>query len=97
MYPTKILCGCPEYSTESPAYDHPRNGSGASGQKPALDLPPLLGFTHLLFDSRSPTGVAALSRSGLKSMKEVAHLIKRHMANLLTHITHPITNGISEG
>ena len=30
-------------------------------------------------------------------MKEVAHLIERHLPNVLTYITHPITNAVSEG
>ena len=30
-------------------------------------------------------------------MKEVAHLIKRHLPNVLTYIMHPITNAVSEG
>ena len=30
-------------------------------------------------------------------MKEVTHLIKRHLDNVLTSIVHPITNAVSEG
>ena len=30
-------------------------------------------------------------------MKEVAHLIKRHLANVLTDITPPLTNTVSAG
>jgi transposase len=37
------------------------------------------------------------THSRLKPMREVAHLIKRHLANVLTYITHPITNAVSEG
>lgn len=37
------------------------------------------------------------THSRLKLMWEVAHLIRRHLANVLTHITHPITNVVSEG
>ncbi len=37
------------------------------------------------------------THSRLKPMREVAHLIKRHLSNVLTYITHPITNATSEG
>ena len=37
------------------------------------------------------------THSRLKPMREVAHLIKRHLANVLTYIMHPITNAVSEG
>lgn len=30
-------------------------------------------------------------------MREVAHLIKRHLSNVLTYITYPVTNATSEG
>ena len=36
-------------------------------------------------------------RSRLKPMKDAAHLIKRHLDNVLTYIAHPITNAVSEG
>ncbi|MHB8423424.1 MAG: ISL3 family transposase, partial [Leptospirales bacterium] len=37
------------------------------------------------------------THSRLKPMREVAHLIKRHLSNVLTYIMHPITNATSEG
>ena len=37
------------------------------------------------------------THSRLKPIREVAHLIKRHLANVLTYIMHPITNAVSEG
>ena len=37
------------------------------------------------------------THSRLKPMREIAHLIKRHLANVLTYITHPVTNATSEG
>jgi transposase len=36
-------------------------------------------------------------RSRLQPMKDVAHLIKRHLDIVLTYIAHPITNAVSEG
>ena len=37
------------------------------------------------------------THSWLKPMRDVAYLIKRHLANVLTYIIHPITNAVSEG
>ena len=37
------------------------------------------------------------THSRLKPMRDVAHLIKRHLSNVLTYITHPITNATAEG
>ncbi len=37
------------------------------------------------------------THSRLKPMRDVAYLIKRHLANVLTYIIHPITNAVSEG
>jgi len=37
------------------------------------------------------------THSRLKPMREVVHLIKWHLSNVLTYITHPITNATSEG
>jgi transposase len=38
-----------------------------------------------------------VSRSRLKPMAEVAHLLKRHLENLLTYLRHHITNAVTEG
>ena len=36
------------------------------------------------------------THSRLKPMREVTHLISRHLENVLTYIKHPITNAVSE-
>jgi transposase len=38
-----------------------------------------------------------VSRSRLKPVVEVAQLLKRHLANLLTYLRHHITNAVTEG
>jgi len=38
-----------------------------------------------------------VSRSRLQPMVEVAHLLKRHLENLLTYLKHHITNAVTEG
>lgn len=38
-----------------------------------------------------------VSRSRLEPMQKVARMLKRHLANLVTYIAHPITNGVTEG
>jgi transposase len=38
-----------------------------------------------------------VSRSQLKPVVEVAHLLKRHLEYLLTYLKHPITNAVTEG
>jgi transposase len=38
-----------------------------------------------------------VSRSRLEPMVEVAHLLKRHLENLLTYLRHHITNAVTEG
>jgi len=38
-----------------------------------------------------------VSRSQLKPMTDVAHLLKRHLENLLTYLRHHITNAVTEG
>ena len=38
-----------------------------------------------------------VSRSQLKPMADVAHLLKRHLENLLTYLRHHITNAVTEG
>jgi len=38
-----------------------------------------------------------VSRSRLKPMSDVAWLLKRHLDNLLTYLTHHITNAVTEG
>ena len=38
-----------------------------------------------------------VSRSRLKPLVEVAHMLKRHLANLLTYLEHRITNAVTEG
>src|SRR5664280_3177435 len=38
-----------------------------------------------------------VSRSQLKPVVEVAHMLKRHLDNLLTYLTHHITNAVTEG
>jgi transposase len=38
-----------------------------------------------------------VSRSRLKPMVEVAHMLKRHLDNLLTYLKHHITNAVTEG
>ena len=38
-----------------------------------------------------------VSRSRLKPMVDVAHLLKRHLENLLTYLKHHITNAVTEG
>jgi transposase len=38
-----------------------------------------------------------VSRSRLKPIVEVAHLLKRHLENLLTYLKHHITNAVTEG
>jgi transposase len=38
-----------------------------------------------------------VSRSRLKPMVEVAHMLKRHLDNLLTYLEHHITNAVTEG
>lgn len=37
------------------------------------------------------------THSPLEPVKKVAYLIKRHLHNVLTYFTHPITNAVSEG
>lgn len=36
-------------------------------------------------------------RSGLAPMKKVARMIKAHLANILTYLTHRVTNAVTEG
>jgi transposase len=38
-----------------------------------------------------------VSRSRLKPVVEVAHMLKRHLENLLTYLKHHITNAVTEG
>jgi transposase len=38
-----------------------------------------------------------VSRSQLQPMADVAHMLKRHLENLLTYMRHPITNAVTEG
>jgi len=38
-----------------------------------------------------------VSRSRLKPMVDVAHILKRHLDNLLTYLKHHITNAVTEG
>jgi transposase len=38
-----------------------------------------------------------VSRSRLKPLVEVAHMLKRHLENLLTYVRHHITNAVTEG
>jgi transposase len=38
-----------------------------------------------------------VSRSQLKPLVEVAHMLKRHLENLLTYLKHRITNAVTEG
>jgi transposase len=38
-----------------------------------------------------------VSRSRLKPVIEVARMLKRHLENLLTYLSHPITNAVTEG
>ena len=38
-----------------------------------------------------------VTRSRLKPLVEVAHMLKRHLANLLTYLEHRITNAVTEG
>jgi transposase len=38
-----------------------------------------------------------VSRSQLKPVVEVAHMLKRHLENLLTYLKHRITNAVTEG
>ena len=38
-----------------------------------------------------------VSRSRLKPVVEVAHMIKRHLDNMVTYIKHRITNAVTEG
>lgn len=41
--------------------------------------------------------LGCVSRSRLQPMVEVAHLLKRHLENLLTYLKHHITNAVTEG
>ncbi len=37
------------------------------------------------------------THSRLAPMRAVAHMLKRHLSNVLTYITHRITNAVAEG
>ena len=38
-----------------------------------------------------------MSRSRLKPVVAVAHMLKRHLDHLVTYVKHHITNGVTEG